>query len=85
MLYEVITGRDFITIQEEETHIKSYLQIQKSRYKDILEYEIQIPRELYSYQILKMTMQPVIENSLYHGIKMMRAKGKILVTGEILA
>ncbi len=79
----VSKGKDFITIREEEIHIKSYLQIQQSRYKDILDYEIDIPEELYGYQILKLTMQPLIENSLYHGIKMLRAKGKITVTGEI--
>lgn len=79
----VSKGRDFITIREEETHIKSYLQIQQSRYKDILDYEINIPEELYRYQILKLTLQPLIENSLYHGIKMLRARGKITVTGAI--
>lgn len=78
----VSKGKDFITIQEEEIHIKSYLQIQQSRYKDILDYEIKIPEELYQYQILKLTLQPLVENSLYHGIKKLRAKGKITVTGE---
>jgi len=80
----VSKGRDFITIREEEIHVKSYLQIQQSRYKDILDYEIHIPEELYGYQILKMTLQPLIENSIYHGIKMLRARGKITVTGEIM-
>jgi len=80
----VSKGRDFITIREEEIHIKSYLQIQQSRYQDILDYEIHIPEELYKYQILKMTLQPLIENSIYHGIKMLRARGKITVTGEII-
>ena len=78
----VSKGRDFITIHEEETHIKSYLQIQQSRYKDILDFEINITEELYGYQILKMTLQPLVENSIYHGIKMLRARGKITVTGE---
>jgi two-component system sensor histidine kinase YesM len=78
----VSKGKDFITIKEEEIHIKSYLQIQQSRYKDILDYEINIPQELYQYQILKLTLQPLVENSLYHGIKMLRARGKITVTGE---
>lgn len=80
----VSKGRDVISIREEEVHIKSYLQIQQSRYQDILDYEINIPVELYGYQILKLTMQPLIENSLYHGIKMLRARGKITVTGEIM-
>lgn len=80
----VSKGRDFITIREEEVHIKSYLQIQQSRYKDILDYEIYIPEGLYKYQILKLTLQPLIENSLYHGIKLLRARGKITVTGELI-
>jgi two-component system, sensor histidine kinase YesM len=80
----VSKGKDFITIREEEMHIKSYLQIQQSRYKDILDYEINIPEELYGYEILKLTLQPLIENSLYHGIKMLRARGKITVTGEVM-
>ena len=77
-------GRDYITVQEEETHIRSYLQIQQLRYRDVLEYEIQIPEELYSYQILKLTLQPLVENALYHGIKNKRGLGHILVTGEEL-
>lgn len=75
-------GRDYITIQEEETHIRSYLQIQQFRYRDILEYEINIPEEMYQYQILKLTLQPVVENALYHGIKNKRGIGRILVSGR---
>lgn len=78
-------GKEYITIQEEELHIKSYLEIQQVRYRDILEYEIKIDPELYRYQILKLTLQPLVENSLYHGIKYKRAKGNILVTGKICA
>lgn len=80
----VSKGKDTISIWEEELHIKSYLQIQQSRYSDILDYEIEIPKELYQYKILKLTLQPLVENSLYHGIKMLRARGKITVIGELL-
>ena len=75
-------GRDYISVQEEEAHIRSYLEIQQFRYRDILEYEIRIPEEMYSYQILKLTLQPLVENALYHGIKNKRGLGHILVTGE---
>lgn len=78
----VSKGRDFISIREEEIHIKSYLEIQQSRYYDILDYEIAIQEELYQYQILKLSLQPLVENSLYHGIKLLRARGKITVIGE---
>lgn len=75
-------GRDYISVQEEEAHIRSYLQIQQFRYRDILEYEICIPEELYDCQILKLTLQPLVENALYHGIKNKRGLGHILVTGK---
>lgn len=74
-------GKEYITIQEEEMHIKSYLEIQQVRYRDIMDYEIHIAPELYQYKILKLTLQPLVENSLYHGIKYKRAKGRIIVTG----
>lgn len=77
-------GREYITIRDEEMHIKSYLEIQQVRYRDILEYDIQIAPELYQYKILKLTLQPLVENSLYHGIKYKRAKGTILVSGRLI-
>lgn len=75
-------GRDFVSVGDEEVHIKSYLKIQQFRYRDILEYEIRIPEELHEYQILKMTLQPLVENALYHGIKNKRRLGHILVEGR---
>lgn len=75
-------GRDYVSIREEEIHIKSYLQIQQFRYRDILEYDIQIPKELYDYQILKLTLQPLVENALYHGLKNKRRLGHISVSGQ---
>ena len=75
-------GKELITIREEEQHIRSYLDIQQIRYRDILDYEIDIDDEIYDYTIQKMTLQPLVENSLYHGIKYKRARGNISVTGK---
>lgn len=75
-------GRDYITLKQEESHIKSYLQIQQFRYADILEYEINIPQELSEIPVLKLTLQPLVENALYHGIKQKREKGKIIIEGS---
>ncbi|HKM23029.1 MAG TPA: sensor histidine kinase [Lachnospiraceae bacterium] len=75
-------GKEYISIQEEELHITSYLEIQQARYRDILDYEILINPEIYQYKILKLTIQPLVENALYHGIKYKRAKGKITITGN---
>ena len=76
-------GKEYISIHDEELHIQSYLKIQQVRYRDILEYDIQIDPSLYPYKILKLTLQPLVENSLYHGIKYKRAKGKISVSGVL--
>lgn len=75
-------GKDYITIQEEESHIHSYLQIQQFRYQDIMDYEIDIDEELYPYSIPKLTLQPLVENALYHGIKNKRGGGLIRITGR---
>ncbi|MGB8451418.1 MAG: sensor histidine kinase [Anaerocolumna sp.] len=74
-------GNDMIGLKEEELHVRSYLQIQQSRYKDILEYEIEIPGNLGGCLVPKITLQPLVENALYHGIKNKRGKGKITITG----
>ena len=75
-------GQELISIRDEEEHIKNYLSIQQVRYNDILEYSIDIDKELYRYEIQKLTLQPLVENSLYHGIKYKRAKGIIEVIGR---
>lgn len=73
-------GLDFVSLEDEEAHIRSYLQIQQFRYSDIMDYEIDIQPELKDYRILKLTLQPLVENALYHGIKNKRGRGKIKVT-----
>ena len=74
-------GKDIIPLSEEERHTLSYLEIQQSRYRDILEFEINIPAELDNIMVPKLTLQPLAENALYHGIKTKRGKGKILIEG----
>ncbi len=76
-------GRDYITVQEEELHVRSYLKIQKFRYQDILDYCVCFPEELYPYTTLKLTLQPIVENALYHGIKNKRGKGVICVSARM--
>ncbi|MCR5667777.1 MAG: sensor histidine kinase [Lachnospiraceae bacterium] len=74
-------GRENITVGEEIRHIQSYLEIQQFRYHDILEYEISVPEEMHHYHIMKLSLQPLVENALYHGIKNKRGKGKISISG----
>ena len=72
-------GRDIITLGEEEIHVRSYLEIQQVRYRDILRYEIHVQPELRGCVLPKLTLQPLVENALYHGIKLRRGLGCILV------
>lgn len=75
-------GREIVTVREDLQHVCSYLEIQKIRYMDILEYEILVPEELNDYKIPKITLQPLAENALYHGIKNKRGGGKITIRGH---
>ncbi len=75
-------GRDFIQIREELDHIEAYLHIQRQRYRDIMSYEIEVPEELSDYLIINMTLQPIVENALYHGIKNKRGGGSILISAR---
>ncbi|MEH2953311.1 sensor histidine kinase [Candidatus Merdisoma sp. JLR.KK011] len=74
-------GNDYITVAEEESHIRSYLKIQKIRYENILDYSIFMEPGIKGEGILKMTLQPIVENALYHGIKNKRGGGKITIRG----
>lgn len=75
-------GKDIVTLKEDIGHVRSYLEIQKIRYQDILDYEIDIDEEINECLIPKITIQPLVENALYHGIKNKRGKGKISIKGK---
>ena len=78
-------GKDIVPIRDELKHVNSYLEIQKVRYQDILEYDINVDETVNEYIIPKITLQPLVENALYHGIKNKRGEGKISVVGSIAA
>ncbi|MGE5614505.1 MAG: sensor histidine kinase, partial [Bacillota bacterium] len=80
--FSLSRGKNVITLAEEEQHIRSYLEIQQMRYRDLMEYEIDIPDQLKNFILPKLTLQPLVENALYHGIKNKRRKGFIRVTGR---
>lgn len=77
-------GREMVKVKDELKHIKSYLEIQQVRYKDILDYDIKADAQLNDCIIQKLTIQPIVENALYHGIKYKRARGKILVEAALV-
>lgn len=70
------------TIASEIDNIEKYLYIQKIRFKNRLEYTIDVPEKIRSYRIPNMVIQPIVENALIHGITPKRDGGKISIFAE---
>ncbi|MCH3919073.1 MAG: sensor histidine kinase [Sphaerochaeta sp.] len=75
-------GREFITVGEELDHVMHYLTIQGNRFKDVLSSAIQVPEEMKAYSILKILLQPLVENAITHGIKPLGRQGHVVVAGS---
>ena len=73
------SGADWIPVPQELKHVSAYLSIQKTRYRDILDYEVDECEELRNVFMPKLLLQPLVENALYHGIKTKRGGGRIEV------
>ncbi len=72
-------GREMISVSEELEHVRSYLIIQKARYENKFDFELRTDDDVASLMVLKVTLQPLVENAIYHGIKERRGHGSILV------
>lgn len=70
-----------VTVSEEINYVKSYLTIQKMRYKDKLEFSIDVSPEIMGVKIIKFALQPLVENAIYHGIKYKETKGNLKIKG----
>lgn len=67
-------GHDVITIREEVEHIRNYMIIQNMRYDNIIGSEIVVESQVEESLIPKLTLQPLVENSIYHGMKVKEGK-----------
>lgn len=75
-------GRMTVTLEEEMEHIRSYLEIQTMRYGDKVKYQIELPEELKAVRVIKLSVQPLVENALYHGLKEQENPGIILISAN---
>ncbi len=75
-------GRELISIGEEIDVVSNYLKIQKYRYEDMFTVEYDIDESVKKYKILKLVLQPFVENALYHGIRPMQKSGTIFVAAK---
>lgn len=76
-------GDEIIKLRGEIKHVESYLMIQKVRYENKLNYEINIDENILDYNVIKLILQPLVENAIYHGIKEKRGKGEIIILGTL--
>jgi two-component system sensor histidine kinase YesM len=74
-------GKEIITIGSEVEHVTNYLTIQKIRYKDKLDYKIDVDEDLKRFKTVKIILQPLVENAIYHGIKNKATPGTVIITG----
>ncbi|MHB8061160.1 MAG: cache domain-containing sensor histidine kinase [Ruminiclostridium sp.] len=72
-------GRELISIEDEINHAKNYLIIQSFRYKNQFKYRFEVDENILSYCCNKITLQPIIENAIYHGIDRMVDEGEIVI------
>jgi two-component system sensor histidine kinase YesM len=77
--YSLSKGRSIIPIEDEFKQVESYLSIQQVRFKERLEYSIDVEPEVYGHYTVKLILQPLVENSLLHGIEKRRGKGSIAI------
>jgi two-component system sensor histidine kinase YesM len=74
-------GKEIIDVASELEHVKNYLTIQKIRYRDHLDYRIEVDDAIKSFKIVKIILQPLVENAIYHGIKNNSTAGTVLISG----
>jgi two-component system sensor histidine kinase YesM len=76
-------GREFISLSDELEHVESYLCIQKMRYEEKFDYTISCSPTLRARQVLRLMLQPLVENAIYHGIKERRGHGTLAVEARV--
>ncbi|AWK51824.1 hypothetical protein DIC82_12710 [Clostridium beijerinckii] len=79
--YNVNTIEDIVTVEKELEQIKSYLIIQNYRYKDSLQININIEEGIKKYSILKLMLQPLVENAIVHGLEEKVGQGLLIING----
>lgn len=81
--YSIKSGGDIVTVGDEIKNVKDYLYIQKLRYEDKLDYHIKLSDEIYSIRIPKLIFQPIVENSVVHGIEPLKKPGLININCDL--
>ena len=76
-------GKEMVPVRDELEHVRSYFIIEKARYEDKFDFSLTAEDKALPYMVLKLTLQPLVENAIYHGIKERRGHGSIRVEALI--
>jgi len=71
-------GREFILVEEEIDHVKNYLDIQRIRYSDEISFVYDLDMDIMHYYTIKLILQPIVENAIYHGVKSLEDKRGVI-------
>lgn len=77
------SGRELVTIGEETSNVENYLLLQHMRRSDVFTYEIEVDPSINAYLIPKLTLQPLVENAIYHGLRCQDEPGLLRVRGTL--
>jgi two-component system sensor histidine kinase YesM len=78
--YSISRSTEFVTLGDEIRHIRNYMNIQTQRFGDKIEIEYLVDEELFKYKIIKLILQPLVENAIFHGLETKRGKGRIFIS-----
>ncbi len=76
-------GKEIITIGEEIDMVRNYLKIQEYRFEDTFSVQYDVDEGVKKYKILKLVLQPFVENALYHGIRPLQRSGTIFISAKL--
>lgn len=82
--YSISSKGDMVTVGEDLEQTLNYLNIQKTRYKDKFQVTVEVPEELKGKRILKLLLQPLVENAIVHGLEQKRGKGQLIIKGYVI-
>ncbi|MEF3355389.1 sensor histidine kinase [Paenibacillus sp. GYB006] len=79
--YSIKTDSELVMVSEELKHVENYMAIQQIRYGDKIKFDLNVEPEIHNRRMLKLLLQPLVENAIYHGLENKRGKGSITVRG----
>jgi two-component system sensor histidine kinase YesM len=82
--YSINMSSSTVSIQDEIENVTHYLEIQKLRFREFFNYEIYVEEDVFQYEIIKLTLQPIVENAIIHGIEPKGESGRVRISGQCI-